>query len=67
MRNATLDGTLQLISLGFQSKVGDQLKLVTTGGAISGRFARFVEPFTTGSGVNTIDLVYGRNSFYWSS
>ena len=38
--NAALGGTLQLISLGFQPKVGDQLTLVTTGGVISGRFAQ---------------------------
>jgi outer membrane autotransporter protein len=60
--NAGLGGTLQLISLGFQPKAGDQLRLVTTGGVVSGRFAHFVDPFVTGPGFNTAELVYGRNS-----
>ena len=37
--NATLGGALQLISLGFQPKAGNQLTLVTTGGVVSSRFA----------------------------
>ena len=53
---------MQLISLGFQPKAGNQLTLVTAGGAVSGRFAQFVDPFATGPGFNTVDLVYGRNS-----
>jgi len=57
--NATLGGTLQLISLGFQPKARDELTLVTAGGAVSGRFATFLNPFTAGNGIKTIDLVYG--------
>ncbi|MBV8330046.1 MAG: autotransporter domain-containing protein, partial [Verrucomicrobia bacterium] len=60
--NAAVGGTLQLISLGFQPTAGDQLTLVTSGGAVTGRFARFGDPFTIGPGLNTINLVYGRNS-----
>jgi len=60
--NATLDGTLQLLSLGFQPRAGNQLTLVTTGGVVSGRFAQFLNPFAAGPGFNTVDLVYGRNS-----
>jgi outer membrane autotransporter protein len=60
--NANLGGTLQLISLGYQPKVGDQLTLVTAGGAITGRFANWVNPFTTTPGVNTIELVYGQKT-----
>ena len=59
--NAALGGTLQLISLGFQPSAGEQLSLVTTSGVVSGRFARFGDPFTQGPGLNTINLVYGRN------
>ena len=51
--NAALGGTLQLISLGFQPKAGDQLTLVTTGGVVSGRFAQFVDPFAIGPGFTT--------------
>ncbi len=60
--NAVLGGTLQLISPGFQPKAGNQLTLVSTGGVVSGRFAQFLDPFATGPGFNTVDLVYGRNS-----
>jgi outer membrane autotransporter protein len=60
--NAAVGGTLQLISLGFQPTAGNQLTLVTSGGAVTGRFARFGDPFTIGPGLNTINLVYGRNS-----
>ena len=60
--NATLSGTLQLISLGFQPKAGNQLTLVTTGGVVSGRFAQFVDPFVTGPGFSIVDLAYGPNS-----
>ena len=59
--NATLGGTLQLISLGFQPKAGNELTLVTAGGAVSGRFATFLNPFSAVAGIKTIDLVYGRN------
>jgi autotransporter-associated beta strand protein len=60
--NASLAGTLQLLSLGYQPKAGDQLTLVLAGGMISGRFATFLNPFGKGPGFNTIDLVYGKNS-----
>ena len=60
--NAVLGGTLQLISLGFQPKAGNQLTLVTSAGAVSGQFARFVDPFSVRPGLNTIDLIYGRQS-----
>ncbi len=59
--NAALGGTLQLISLGFQPKAGNQLTLVTTGGVVSSRFGQFIDPFATGPGFNTVDLVYGRD------
>jgi outer membrane autotransporter protein len=60
--NAALGGTLQLISLGFQPKSGDQLTLVTTGGVISGRFAQFLNPFASGAGFTLFGLIYGENS-----
>jgi outer membrane autotransporter protein len=60
--NAALGGTLQLISLGFHPKAGDQLTLVSTGGVISGHFAQFVDPFTAGPGLALGGLVYGQNS-----
>jgi outer membrane autotransporter protein len=60
--NANLGGTLQLTNLGYKPKAGDQLTLVTTGGSVTSRFARWVNPFTTGPGINTIDLIYSKNS-----
>jgi outer membrane autotransporter protein len=60
--NASLGGTLQLLNLGYKPKAGDQLTLVTAGGTVSGKFSPFVNPFATGSGYNTIDLIYGKNS-----
>ena len=60
--NAALGGTLQLISLGFQPKAGNQLTLVTTGGVVSGRFAQFLNPFVAGPGFSIVGLVYGPNS-----
>jgi autotransporter-associated beta strand protein len=61
--NASLGGTLQLLALnGFKPKVGNQLTLVTTGGVISNQFAQFIDPFSIGSGYNTVELVYGKNS-----
>src|SRR5271165_4117837 len=60
--NASLGGTLQLLSLGFQPKAGDQLTLVLAGGMISGRFATFLDPFAKGPGFNTVDLIYGKIS-----
>jgi outer membrane autotransporter protein len=60
--NASLGGTLQLISLGFQPKTGDQLTLITTGRGVSGRFAQLVDPFLTGPGFTFTGLVYEPNS-----
>jgi len=60
--NANLGGTLQLTNLGYKPKAGDQLTLVTVGGSVTSRFARWVDPFTTGPGINTIDLIYSKNS-----
>jgi outer membrane autotransporter protein len=60
--NASLNGTLRLINQGYQPQSGDQLKLVTTGGVVSSRFAQFINPFLTGPGFNTVDLVYARQS-----
>jgi outer membrane autotransporter protein len=60
--NAALGGTLQLISLGFQAKTGNKLTLVTTGMVVSSRFGQFIDPFATGPGFTTVDLVYRRNS-----
>lgn len=60
--SASLGGTLQLLNLGYKPKAGDQLTLVTAGGTVSGKFSPFVDPFATGSGYNTVDLVYGKNS-----
>ena len=60
--NAALGGTLKLISLGFQPNSGNVLTLVATGGLVSGRFARFTDPFVAGPGFNTVELVYARQS-----
>jgi autotransporter-associated beta strand protein len=60
--NASLGGTLQLISLGFQPKAGNVLTLVSSGGMVSGRFAQFVDPFATGPGFTIAGLVYEPNS-----
>jgi outer membrane autotransporter protein len=60
--NANLGGTLQLSNLGYEPKVGDQLTLVTAGGSVTSRFGRWLNPFTTGSGINTIELIYSKNS-----
>jgi len=60
--NANLGGTLQLISLGYQPKLGDQLTLVSATGSITGRFANWVNPFTIAPGFNSIQLVYGQKS-----
>jgi outer membrane autotransporter protein len=59
--NATLGGTLKLISLGFQPKSGDRLTLVTAGGSVSGHFAQFVDPLA-GPGFTFADLVYEPDS-----
>ena len=60
--NARLGGTLQLLSLGFQPKAGNQLTVVTTGGVVSGQFAQVLNPFTAGPGFNTVEVVYEPNS-----
>ncbi len=60
--NAALNGTLRLLNLGYQPQNGDKLKLVNTGGVVTGRFAKLQNPFTLAAGFNTIDLVYARNS-----
>jgi fibronectin-binding autotransporter adhesin len=60
--NAFLNGTLRLINQGYQPASGDKLRLISTGGAISGRFSTFVNPFTLSTGFKTIDLVYARQS-----
>jgi hypothetical protein len=60
--NASLNGTLRLINQGYQPQNGDKLELVRTGGVVSGRFAQFQNPFLTGPGFNTVDLVYARQS-----
>jgi outer membrane autotransporter protein len=60
--NATLGGTLQLISIGFRPRSGDELALVTTGGVVFGRFGQFVDPFGPQAGFTISELVYGPNS-----
>ena len=60
--SAFLNGTLRLINLGYQPSNGDKLRLVSTGGTVSGRFANLDNPFVLGPGFNTIDLVYAKNS-----
>ena len=60
--NASLGGTLQLLSLGFQPEAADRLTLVSTGGVVTNRFVQFLDPFATGPGYNTVDLIYGINS-----
>ena len=59
--NASLNGTLRLLNSGYTPNVGDVVRLVQTGGLISGRFPTVANPFTTRPGLNTIDLKYGRN------
>jgi fibronectin-binding autotransporter adhesin len=60
--NGNLGGTLDLVSLGYKPKAGDQLTLVTTGGSITSRFARWVDPFTVAPRINTIDLIYSKKA-----
>jgi outer membrane autotransporter protein len=57
--HAALGGNLQLIFLGFQPKISDQLTLVLASGGISGKFANFNDPFNP---VISLELVYGPNS-----
>jgi fibronectin-binding autotransporter adhesin len=56
--NASLGGTLELINQNFTPQAGDILTLVQVGGALTNKFATFIDPFTTRPGLNTIDLVY---------
>ena len=60
--NATLGGTLKLINQGFTPQAGETLTLVKVGGTINNKFASFIDPFTTRTGLNTIDLVYSLHS-----
>jgi autotransporter-associated beta strand protein len=59
--NASLNGTLRLQAIGYVPTAGDLLKLVSTGGVVSGRFAQFGNPFSTRPDLNTINLIYGKN------
>ena len=61
--NANLGGTLQLTNLGYKPKAGDQLTLVAAGKIVSGQFGHFIDPFSTGSGYNTVDLSISRSLF----
>ncbi len=60
--NAALNGTLQLINLGFRPVAGNALTLVTAGGFVSGQFAKFGDPFTVGGGVGSILLLYAAHT-----
>jgi fibronectin-binding autotransporter adhesin len=60
--NAALNGTLQLLNLGYHPQGGDQLRLIKAGGAVLSRFSQFENPFLAGLGFNTVDLVYARKS-----
>jgi fibronectin-binding autotransporter adhesin len=59
---ATLGGTLKLVNQGFTPHAGETLTLVESVGGIINKFATFIDPFTTGPGLNTIDLVYSLHS-----
>jgi outer membrane autotransporter protein len=60
--NAFLNGTLRLVNLGYQPQLGDSLRLINTGGVVTGRFAQFQNPFALTDGFNSVDLVYARQS-----
>jgi outer membrane autotransporter protein len=60
--NASLNGTLRLVNQGYQPQTGDRLRLINTGGVVTGRFSQLTNPFTLAAGFNTIDLVYARQS-----
>ena len=60
--NAKLGGTLQLLSGGFVPKPGNLLTLIITGGAVSGQFAQFIDPFAHSPGITTVDLLYNDRS-----
>ncbi|MBV8415418.1 MAG: autotransporter outer membrane beta-barrel domain-containing protein, partial [Verrucomicrobia bacterium] len=59
--NASLNGTLRLQTIGYVPAAGDLLTVVSAGGAVSGRFAQFGNPFATRPDLNTINLIYGKN------
>jgi fibronectin-binding autotransporter adhesin len=56
--NASLNGTLQLVSLGFQPRAGNELTLVSASGSVAGQFAKVADPFGPGHGFNTVEVVY---------
>jgi autotransporter-associated beta strand protein len=61
--NASLGGTLQLLDVnGFQPKAGETLTLVKTGRMVISAFQHFLDPFTPGPGLTSIELIYNRNS-----
>ena len=60
--NASLGGTLQLLSGGFVPKPGNLLTLITTGGAVSGKFAQFIDPFARSAGITTVNLLYNNQT-----
>jgi outer membrane autotransporter protein len=60
--NAALNGTLRLVNEGYQPQLGDSLRLINTGGVVTGRFAQFQNPFALTDGFNSVDLVYARQS-----
>ena len=60
--NASLGGTLQLLSGGFVPKPGNLLTLMTTGGVVSGKFAQFIDPFARSPGITTVDLLYNNQT-----
>ena len=59
--NASLNGLLQLVNRGFTPAAGEVLGMVTTGGRVTHKFARFGNPFSPNPSYNTIDIVYGNN------
>jgi hypothetical protein len=50
------------INSGRRAVAVNRLTLVTSGGTVSGQFARFVDPFSLRPGLSTIDLIYGKQS-----
>jgi hypothetical protein len=60
--NAFLNGTLRLVNQGYRPQLGDSLRLINTGGVVTGRFAQFQNPFALTDDFNSVDLVYARQS-----
>lgn len=60
---ANLDGTLRLVKLGKgpRLKVGDSIKFLTADGGVNGEFSKVVNPFSTGTMVET-KVVYHDDS-----